>query len=757
MKRQRLASAITAVLASTYILDALAQPEQARPHLEEVLVQAQRTTENLQTSSVAVSVVSDETLRTATVSGVEDIQRLVPALQITPSNTGTQSFVIRGSFAEQFTDPGVVTYVDEVPLDSRVLAYGMFDLASIQQLKGPQGTLFGKNSTGGAVLFFTKKPTHEQGGYVQYRRGNFNEQRFEGAFNQPVSDTLAVRLAGQWEERDGFNPSTLDSGKDYANRDNYSLRGTALWTPTDRIENQTTLTHYRVDQLTNPNLLVGLAGPCTGPATPGASCMAQPPFNALLGVPNIQPYLAQQQALGRDETINDFAYPDIYDNDAITNITTLEFGPVNLKNILHYSEISQKFGRDFDGTPVDLYHTVVTADIRNYYDELQLFGSLMDDRLEWRVGGVYSFTDTEEQFSQIAFFRPGVNDTETDATSKALFAQVSYDLSALLDGLKVTAGYRHTWDKREVEIRDLDFAPLACGVPGLPTTTPVEACVRKLEDDFDDFNYNVTFDWAINEQLFAYLATRRGYKSGGFNTATNIPEFLRFDPEIVEDIELGLKSDWRLGDVPVRANIAIYEAKYKSIQTVGLDVSTGSPSQIIINENPVTGKSNDATFKGFEIELSVAPFSWWELSAFYAEVDAQYDRSVTILQGALIDRSGEDISLVIPKTQGVSTRFTPAVPAELGTLSLSLHYFNAAEGNEAAGNSWIKPRREQFDARIDLRDIAGSGIDFGIYAKNLTDNVACEFTDLGFGLGTELCGPPRQFGVEIGYRFGSER
>src|SRR5690606_26366648 len=126
-----------------------------------------------------------------------------------------------------------------------------------------------------------------ENGYLKARFGNYNEQRFEGAFNVPVTDTVALRLAGQKETRDGFIESTT-SNKEYDDRDNYSLRGSLLWVPRQSFENLLQLTDCHVGQRAHPNVLANLAGPCTGATTPAAWCLAQPPFNAFTGLANMR-------------------------------------------------------------------------------------------------------------------------------------------------------------------------------------------------------------------------------------------------------------------------------------------------------------------------------------------------------------------------------------------------------------------------------------------------------------------------------------
>ena len=727
--KNAIATLIAACVAAPAV-PALAQSD--GPVLEEILVQARRTEETQQQVPIAVSTVTAETLRNLTVSSISDIQRLVPSLQISPSNTGTQSFVIRGSFSQQFTDPGVITYVDEVPIDSRVLAYSLYDLGSIQQLKGPQGTLFGKNSTGGAVLFFSQRPEDEVGGYGRLRLGNFNERRVEGAINLPLTDTLAFRLAGQWEERDGFIDSVNDSSKDYDNRDNYALRPSLLWTPSDTVENFTQVTHYRVDQLVNPNLVVSTSFPFA------------------------QALVAQQQALGRDKTINNFAYPDIYDFDAITNTTTVELGTVSVKNIFHYSETAQTFGRDYDGTPLDIYSVIVSADIDNVYDELQVYGTALNDKLEWRVGGSYSKTDQSEFFDSRPFILlggfPQTNTTLMDMETRALFGQVSYDLSTLLEGLTATAGYRHTWDERDANIRQFLLTPVAdvC-VTSAPNPDPV-TCASTLDQKFDDYNYNLSLDWQINEDAMVYVAHRRGYKSGGFNTSSPFPELTLYQPEIVEDYELGLKLEWSLGTMPVRTNIAAFRADYENIQAPGLVINpvTGAPAQLIFNQSP-NGDPNEAEFTGYEIEFMIMPAEWLRLSGFLAVVDTEYQQFVNA-QGR--DLAGEPVGGTTPKTMGLTANISLPAPEDWGEMSFTANYYGADKTEVNTGSTGWRVRRDQVDLRLDWRNIMTTALDLSLYGKNIDDREMCDYTNLGFGTPTELCMPPRQYGLELAYRFG---
>src|SRR5690606_27383760 len=306
------------------------------------------------------------------------------------------------------------------------------------------------------------------------------------------------------------------------------------------------------------------------------------------------------------------------------------------------------------------------------------------------------------------------NTTSNESTPKALFGQDSYDLSELLlEGLKVTAGYRKTWDTRELWKNDYLFTAFgnSCRIVGLPGNTPQADCNQHLQDDFGDDNYNLTIEYAITPDVFTYLASRKGYKSGGFNTSTNNPDFIRYDSELVTDYEFGLKTNWLLADIPVRFNVAVFQADYTDIQTSAIVNSGGSLGTVIVNRNPVTGESTEATFTGNEIELAIAPTTWWELSGFYSHLSPKWDTATTT---AGRDLSGELIDKRIPETAGLTSRMTTAAPAGLGgEMSLNLIYSYSAESIQTPESNTRQVRAEQIDARVDWTNIGGTNVDVG--------------------------------------------
>jgi len=750
------------------------EPQQAATQLDDVVVQARRVDERQQSVPIAITTLSAERLEEAAATSVSDLQRLVPSLQIGQDSSGQQNFIIRGSPGGFGNDPAVINYIDEVPVESRTLVYSLFDLASVQALKGSQGTLFGRNSTGGAVLFFSKKPTFAGfGGYLTGRAGNLDDRRLEGALNIPVSDTLAFRISGEIQRRDGLLESVTLPGREYGDRHNEALRASALWTPTDAIENYTQITHYRQREHAPVQVLTSLAGPCTGPATPAPVCLYQPPFAALLGTGDIRAYFNQQQGLGAGQTVNNTLSTDNADRDSITNTFNVKFGSVGLRNILYYGESDIRFVKDYDGTPVRIFDVDQTDSLRTFYTETQLFGDALDSRLDWRIGGVLS-NDRVDQTSVTAVFplptsttqpRTGIAAQEFD--SKALFAQATYDLSDWLDGVSLTAGYRHTWDDRTLDQQVRTGQPTTvCALQTLPVPptgpapfpgTDLSTCTRHLDLASDDYNYNLTLDWKPTDKILLYVAARKGYKSGSFNLLANEANLATYAPETVKDVEVGLKADWEIANIPFRANIAAFNSQYTNIQvsTVRVNPANGDINVLVLNRDPVTGASNEATIKGFEVELLAAPTSWLQLSAFYSQFDSVYDQF--IVPGTSTNLAGENVAGVIPETWGVTAQASVPLSGAVESLDFTASYYVRGKPQTNATSTTVEEERTNLDARVSLRNLFNSGADLSVYGKNLGDEIACPINTAVTGGPTQQCGEGRSYGLELTYRFGSER
>jgi iron complex outermembrane recepter protein len=728
------------------------QPEpQEESAFGEIVVQARRTSENQQSVPIAVTTVGAQELEDATINYVGDIERLVPSLQIRKGSTGQTAFTVRGAFSGFVSDAAVDTYVDEVPIDSRTLEYGLFDIASVQILKGPQGTLFGRNSTGGAALFFTRRPDlGESNGYASLRLGNYDERRFEGALNIPFGDTFAIRAVIGAETRDGPVES-VTGGPDYGNRENSNLRLSALWRPNATFENYLQLTNYRVREHRFPREAFSIDCPALLPA-----CFAGPAF---------LDYNEQEFALSDMDTVNNFPNQNYIDRQSITDTFSYDLGWATFKNTAYYGYTDILFTNDYDGTPEQVIDAGENQKANVYYEEAQLYGRALDDRLDWRFGVVASRTvGSFHGFNTIFPFlfpqgAPANYYGDSQFDSRAVFGEGTYAFDGALEGLSVTLGARYTWDDRTNDIQGFGGPTQICqyqgfpgGVPdGIPfPNTDLATCTRHLELNSSAPNYNATLAYQVNDDWLVYASARRGYKAGGFNTLTppgpDGAELATYDPESVWAYEIGSKSDFSIAGMPVRINAALFQSDYESIQATQTYV--GQTVAIIVTNRDANGDPNEATINGGEVEFRLLPAEWLELSGFYSRVFAAYD-SFTNQLG--VDLSGQDVEGITPETYGGAITITlPATSAyDEARFNVSYHHAEASLTN--ANTRFPPPGRESVDARLQFERVFGSPADFAIWGANLTDERNSNGNDLVTGQITEQREDPMTYGVELRY------
>lgn len=740
--------------------------DDSAPKIDDIIVQARRADESQQRVPVAISTVSGDRLTQAAATSVDDIQRLVPSLRIATGSTGQVDFNIRGSFTGFGVDPAVITYVDEVPIDSRAIAYDVFDLASVQELKGPQGTLFGRNSTGGAVLFVSRRPEFNQFSVdATLRYANLNELRAEGAVNIPFTDGLALRLSGEVDKRDGQLRSVTVPGLDFNNRDNAAVRGSLLWRPSDVIEEYLQGTHYRVRENRYPQVIDSLQTNCTGPTTPALACLYQPPFNALFGTDDLLAPYRRQLTLPTDETVATDPTFNYVDRNSVTNSLTVHLGGVNLRNISYYGKVKLLWSRDFDGTAARVVDSSYTSGTETVYSETQLFGTLLGDHLSWRVGGVYSQDKGDQTQRTLTFpspfstlVTPQSSRAITDFRSYALFGQASYDVSDWLRGVSLTAGYRYTWDNRSITstvfggtsgtICQLQQLPLPAGGAVAFPGTDLATCTRTLSNNSSDSNYNLSVDWKPTDKVLVFATFSRGYKAGSFNTFVVDPTLATYDPETVNDIEFGVKADWRVGTVPIRTNVTLFRSKYTNIQTSTVAITpAGAVQVLVLNRDPATGLPSKATIKGLEAEVTVAPTRWLQLSGFFSLIEAKYDRFVSPSSG--VDISGQDLENRFPRSYGVTAQTDIPLGGPGRSLVATLSYFGTSAPTRNALTSGLNPSQEQLDGRIALRHLFNSDLDLSFFAKNITGTRKCGENPLVQGSLTQTCSEPRTYGLEL--------
>lgn len=746
--------------------------------MEDIIVTARRREESLQSVPVSVSVATPAILSQQQIVQAQDLQRLAPGLTTvvpTVSQQQSGSFTIRGqgqSFGGAL--PSVITYFAEVPLDSAGgAAFALYDVSSVQVLRGPQGTLFGRNTNGGAILLTANAPEKEFGGYLDGFVGNLDYVELRGALNVPISDTLSLRIAGNHARRDDYVKNL--SGHGFNNIHVDSWRAYLRWEPSDTFRNDTIYNGLSADEHGSAYILFALR--------PGSNSTR---FNNGSLVTDLAAQRARGVRLVSQPTDGLGSNRDIH---LIANTSTLKLSDdAQLKGIISYQRVKVGYGTDFDGAPTFFQRTTSlpntisqAAGIRMYPDtnsrqvtgELQLSGTAVDDRLEYQVGGFVLDNRSLGGLDEFRAYRNGssapnatsiqhnfVTNQFTDQ-SKALFTQNTFRFGRDRQ-FALTAGFRYTWDERALSVgRIVATVPLgtvptiaqySCQIPGVATAvaaarTPAQ-CFETYRLKHDDYGYNLSADWKVGPGLLLYVASRRGFKDGGINNLNfGAVTSLFYEPEVVTDYETGMKWTYNFGVVRGRLNIDGFTSKYSNVQ---VQVVTGAP--------PVSAIVNaDGRIKGIEVEsfLQIGEFS---LSGAYAYLHGRFK------PGSFID-SGRDVSasrfVGLPKHSGnITAAWAHELDGDAGTIAASATVYAtkgyASIANNVSNFEGIVPGYKLLSGRIEWRDILGKNVDLALWGKNLTDKVYRQGGGSQggtTGISNGVYGEPRTYGVEAKVRF----
>ncbi len=769
-----------------------AQPSAATTGLEEIVVTARRKEEKLQTVPVAITAFTGAQIQKANIESSSDLQHHVPSLMSSQQSRDEQVFYLRGQGPNGGSggSPGVIAYFSEVPFTGSGPGI-YFDLDNLQVLRGPQGTLFGQNTTGGAVLFEPKHPTNNYEGYVQLTLGDYNRQGVEAAVNIPIiDDQLLLRVAGSKETRDGYTYN-IGTHQDQDNRDYWSGRIGLTWRPSDNFENY--LVYDSLYSHTNgTGLVLQAINPSRDPALgvgPDGKNLFQGSFARTFGLPTIRATLAEQRALGPRTIDTDVDGLDKTYSWGITDIARWDVADnVTLKNILAYREIKNLLRGDFDGTPLiqGEYTTPDGWEINNaqYSDEIQLQGKALDDKLSW-IGGAFfeflhpaGFTQAVVPTTTLigglpayaavfgnAYGQNALGPEGETTRTEALFLQGTYDLggiSPILDGLKFTAGARYTWDYRSNSNFSTIVIKLPAAFGGGNLTIPCGpasglACTY-ANHTFQAPTWTLGLDYQVTPDTLLYVKSSRGFKAGGFNGAGGVLFPNKYESEFVTDVEVGAKVDWDIAGIKARTNIDGFHDDYRNAQrAIGVqfdlvpgDASTANSTTVIANGN--------AEIQGVEFEGTILPFTGLELTASWSYVDAKYTQFIIPTIG---DRTYLPYPFVPKNKFGFTADYTlPFVPEDMGDVHLIGSYVHtgriqySTDSTEPFGD---EPGYGLLDVRLNWNNVAGQPIDASFFMTNVTDNL---YSIGKFGIYTtegfvsQLYGEPQMWGFSVKYRFG---
>ena len=766
--------------------------------LQEVVVTARRLNEDLEKVPVAVDALSASALAEQHVTNEQELQTAVPGLlTVASTSTNQLAFSIRGQAldAYSYTSPTVLAYFDEFQTGG-VTSTTFFDLQSVQVLKGPQGTLFGRNATGGAVLYTTTQPGKQLDGYFNYTAGNFNEQKVEGAVTIPLAEWASVRLAAEDEHRDGYEHN-IYLNVDEGSIDNRNFRGTLLLTPLDALQNTTTLQYGRQGgdsgalKIVSANVNCPPSPSCAGAdlfpsgvPTGGAYPAKLASYNGLLNFITMEATQPFWNVWNHSDDGHDAQLKE-----AVNKTTYTVNDDLSIKSIAGYNQVDSHDRLDVDGSPFEILTTASTGpnaegifySTEQYSEELQLAGTALTKRLNYLVGGYYEHDDegTNELLNvgcgSIAFpvtpENPAGCDVPdgfrynfaNDEESRALFGQATYEF---IDNLRATAGYRQTWEDINFLYVDDGSVPedahQLAGVPLPPT-------LRESEP-----SWTLGLDDQLTQETLLYIAQRGGFRAGGFNgtsvvqTSTGATNIDSFKPELARDLELGIKYAGRLGALPARINADVYGERVTNAQRV-----------VYAGVAAFTVNADETQVDGFELDAQIDLTSWLQAGLDYAYTDARYTdggthfTQVDAITGAIDNRT------VILGPYGDAARNAGSLylriahdlPNSLGQLmvrqdlySQSFFYYSNLAASVNVPPNGIGPLDPNtkiggytlLNARVEWSNIAGSGFHVAAYVRNML-NKQYEVGGLGLGavVGTDavVLGTPRMAALEVGFKF----
>ncbi|RZJ44100.1 MAG: TonB-dependent receptor [Brevundimonas sp.] len=733
---------------STMAMAQDAAPQAETTGLEDVIVTARRTSESLQRTPLAVSAFSGETLDRQGVMQTTDLQGAVPNLNIVQGrgSSNATNIYIRGigqPDALQTFDPAVGVYIDDVYYARiRGTQFDLLDLERIEVLRGPQGTLYGKNTIGGAMRLVSRRPgqTFRARGSVAY--GDYDMIDVQAAVSGPISDQFAFGLSALHSERGGYvtNPTT---GAEYNDKNSTAFRAALAWDPSENLRVDLTA-DYSVDdagltvgQATNS--LIGLSGQ-TIVVVPSPT----PDWNFEAAV---DPTLPNETRLESRGVALNVAY-DLSDS-------------LTLRSITAYRRLNTDDYIDFDATVREVSSALVAVDQDQFSQEFQLN---YQSGPVTAVGGLYYLRENIDSHQEAyaddllgpAFLNSGflrtIDDT-LETTSKAAYANLTY---ALTDALRVSGGIRYTEEEKDYWRTTSVFYS---ALPAFNGTYPFAPPVGK----YDDTSFMASVDYQLTEDVMLYARFSQGFKSGGFNGRANTAaESTEYDPETADSWEVGFKATGY--DNRVRLNVAAFTTKYDDFQArvSGLDVDpiTNLPAPVLSVIN-----AGGLDISGLEVEGVVALTEALTFDAQIGLLDAQYDE----FNDARFTATGGSRAFQEPAfSPNLTARYGLTYVADIpggGDVTFggvaryrgrhALAVDNTPVNSQAELPGMFQEGYWLMDARVVWTDASGR-YSVGAYGQNLTDETyrtdAQEFSSVG-NIRTAYYGAPQTWMVKLTARY----
>jgi iron complex outermembrane receptor protein len=794
----------------------------------EILVTARRVEERLQDVPASIVVFNQAQLDQRNIRSILDLSTFAPSLTVNARfGSKAATFSMRGFSQASRTASSVGVYFADVvaprggngtnPAGDGAGPGSFFDLENVQVLNGPQGTLFGRNTTGGAVILVPKRPTDRFEGYVEGTYGNYDNKRLQGVINLPISETIRFRAGVDYQDRDGFITNTSGIGPDkYGDQSYVAVRASLLVDLTPDIENYTVASYtYAHD--------TGTVSKLTNCATTAALPQGTFPFGQLS---------CQQMARGAGKgfyTIEG-SLPNPHSRltqwQVINHTTWTVSENLTIKNIISYSQVRLNNVTDVLGANYVIPATMSvspsltistgalagralgfaeatrapgtnSADQQNFVDEFRLQGTADEGRLNWQ-GGLYFEHSTPRKptgtqapnlidcsdsdnfvcsdtigllFANVPPSRLprsigflGNQKGEVSFLNRAVYGQATY---AVVDNLKLTGGIRYTWDKTrgKGELRAYRFISPA----GVPLTVPVVSCTLGAAADANcrtdatqrskapTWLLGVDFNPARNVLLYGKYT--RGYRQGvvSYNVP---PPYQTVGPEKVDSFEIGAKISFS-GTVSGMFNIAAF---YNNLENQQINVSLASSTNATTATSAILN-AGTSEISGIEVDGSLRPFKGFTLQGnleYLHTVVKSLD--VQNVPGGLYDvftptaTLGSRLPFVPTWKWNVTGTYQLPIADEVGPISISATYSRASSFIYTTGPFGTIDGVGLLSANLNWTAVAGTPIDISLFGTNLTGKKYYTAVNDLIGSGgfvSKYFGEPRVYGIRVRYTFGS--
>jgi iron complex outermembrane receptor protein len=746
------AGTLTARPAASEEATATAAPENSADTgvLQEVIVTAERRQTKLQETPIAAAVLSGAQLQNEQINNILDLAAALPSTVIGVA-VGQARLAVRGIGYTDLHAGGegrVGFYIDDIYVSAPAAQLGaFFDVDQVEALRGPQGALFGRNTTGGAFVVTTRQPTSETSGYIDATIGNYSLLKTEGAFSGALTDTLNGRVAFSELSRNGYG-TNIPTETPVNNAHQQSYRGSISWQPSDQVK-VTAEAHYHVESDQNyTTLQFGQAFPlAVGTCT---QCTKIP-----LPTPGSPEWITNSQ-----NTSSYFPPSQQRHSDGASSVVSYQINDsLAFRTILGYLQSYYDWIEIANGIDIQMNYTNASSKEFQYSGEMQLVGNM--EKLHWIVG-LYDFHENNEVqsltvanaamyvFGAAPMMTQGIQSGGLLLTdSYAIFGQATYDLTGRLS---LTVGGRYLDEPKKLEnnFQGLNFVT-PWPAPGVPGGIILNANTLKLPYnqslDANKFNPKATIDFKISPDIYTYFTYAQGFKSGGFNWGQNAPAYA---PETLTDYEGGLKAT--LLNRRLIANLSAFYYNYSNIQE---QVAGGNFIGI------TTQSAGKADVKGVELEFAATPTSALEFdgsasflhAVFVGGLLTQDPNRPTL---GLINLNGNWIPGAPRYTVNFGTNYTWQLPGghltgraeyrRTGTTDWSIFNLDTEKQyNYGVGNAFLTYYREggHWTASAYLRNIGNT---FAAATKWQQSNAT------GAGVSGDVI-DPRTYGVTLGYKF----